>query len=158
MFYVNEEESVSKSCSECNFGIEDVCMPENDVSIRIRRYECAADGSTPKKTTLKNVKIELETVIINLRDYVPESHRRRNVLKNNMNDNFLSDINNMTLVTTVMLAYFCYDINIYDGEKLIITFETNGRTFYDRKNKLMYTSKENLLRKYWGISEENACR
>jgi hypothetical protein len=73
----------------------------------------------------------------------------------------------MPLVTGHKVAAFCYNINIYDNETLIVTFETNGSSFYDRKNKLMYelymknsiyNPEENFLRKYWDLFEENRCR
>jgi len=159
IFYENDEKNSSALCLECDYSEEYTCISVDEkIRFFALRYECTPVAIVKKTIILKKTTIELEYVVKNLIDYVPESHRRKNVLKNKMNDGFLNDINNMALVNGNIIAGFCYKFNIYDNGNLIISFETNGRTFYDRKNKLMYTSKENLLRKYCGILEENACR
>lgn len=116
---------------------------------------------------LKKPKIELEKVIQFIDEYVPENQRERKVLESKINSNFLKDFNKMKLATKHKFFRSCYNINIYDHDVLIATFETNGNNFYDRKNKLIYelyikdsiyNPEENFLRKYWGIFEENRCR
>jgi hypothetical protein len=112
-------------------------------------------------TKLKNAKIELEFITKHSKNVPDKSHRRKDVLGNKMKHNFLNEINEITLINTdvnLLASEFCYNINIYDNENLIVTFETNGRHFYDRKNKLLYALKdyeriEYGLLKYWNINE-----
>jgi len=158
MLHVSGQKTGSAFCLECNPHIEDVCTPVDDVTERDGRYECVAGETIRKKIIFKNTKIELEGVIINLKDYLPKGQRWYAMLKDKMISNFLNDINKMILVNIYINVRFCYDINIYDGDKLIVTFETDGNSFYDRANKLMYYSKDDLLLKYWEIYEENHCR
>jgi len=162
MLHINEEKPGSAFCLKCNHEIESECVPVED-----GRCECYPGETTIKKIVLKNPRIELEKVIQNLDEYIPENLRRRVVLERKMNSNFLKDFNKMVLLVGHIIVGFCYNVNIYDNEKLIATFETNGDWFYDRENKLMYQlykkdsiykSEENFLRKYWDIYEENRCR
>jgi len=167
MLHINEGKPGSAFCLECESLIEPECELVEDIEIREGRYECKAGKTVRKKVTLKKPRIELEKVIQNIDEYIPENLRKREVLENKMNSNFLKDFNKMPLVTRHTNHRFCYNVNIYDNKTLIATFETNGNKFYDRKNKLMYelykkdsiyNPAENFLRKYWGIFEESRCR
>lgn len=163
--YINEMKMKDTLCLES-------CLKKKGKSIvkrydcaeeEIDVYECAAGTSTRKKITLKNPKIDLEFVVVEIDKYLPKDLRYHNILENKMNNNFLNDINNMKLITADIFIHFCYNVNVYDGKNLVISFGTNGHYFYDRKNKLMYVLKsydpeKNLLYKYWGIWEENHCR
>jgi len=110
-----------------------------------------------KKILLKNCRIELERHIRN-DTYVPRNIRKQAVLGKEKGRRFFDDINKMKLVTIDDVFVLCYEVYIYDQGKLITGFRTDGYHFYDRKNKIMYYSQEDLLNKYWGVLEENHCR
>jgi hypothetical protein len=147
MLYINDGTVGSPSCLE-----------RDGTSPHAKKYTCVAGKDVRKKIILKKAVIELEVVIIEYIKYVPKNVRRKMVLTNKMNRVFLNDINKMTLVTRDIFSRFCYEISIYDHKNVITTFETDGYFFYDRKNKLMYESKEDLLGKHWDIFEESHCR
>jgi len=135
-----------------------LCSEYDMESPHAKKYQCSKWNLVKKKIILKNTSIELETAITGYIEYVPKNIRRVKILPNKANDAFLNDINKMTLAAGTIFARFCYEINIYDHGNLITTFGTDGNRFYDKKNSLMYISREDLLRKHWGILEENLCR
>jgi len=104
-------------------------------------------------------KVELVFVVEDFKE-VPENDRKKIILKNRMNKRFFNDINKLELfsVKGEYFFVFCYEIKIYNNENLVMTFETNGNHFYNKEKNLIYRSEKNLLEKYWGITEENACR
>jgi hypothetical protein len=148
-------------CLECKFtDFESMleCLPLKETAVYGVMYKCTSGESIRKTIILENPKIELEYVAKN-RKYVPKNLRKRFILKNRVNGNFLNDINKMTLfnATENSVIVRCYEVNIYDNENLIATFETDGISFYDNKNKLLYWSDEDLLVKYWYVIPENHC-
>lgn len=134
-------------------------LTDDEGNSMIESYKYVPVKNDRKKILLKNSKIELEASIRH-DAYVPRNIRKRAVLRKEKNRLFFNDINKMELVTHDAVAVLCFEINIYEQGELITSFKTNGRDFYDRKNKLMYysNSDEGLLRKYWNILEENHCR
>jgi len=168
MLHINEGKPDSAFCLECSPKIEPECAPVDFVKMGGIRYECVFGKTVREKIILKNTKIELEKAITNSDEYILENIRPRRVLENKMNSNFLKDFNKMKLATKHKFSVPCYNVNIYDNDTLIVTFETNGLYFYDRKNKLIYEvdrkgkvfnpEEHDLLRKYWDIFEENRCR
>jgi hypothetical protein len=110
-----------------------------------------------KVTMLEDInKVELFFTVEDFKT-VPEDIRKKMILKKKMNKRFLNDINKLKLISGEFIFVFCHEIKIY-GHESVITFETNGYIFYDRKNNLLYKSDKNLLEKYWNLLEENACR
>ncbi|GBU20518.1 hypothetical protein R80B4_00396 [Fibrobacteres bacterium R8-0-B4] len=167
--YINETKKSGTRCIESciehdgNSSTKRYYCTEEEMVTLERVYECVEGETIRKKIILKNAKIDLESVVIDINKYLPKDARYHSILKNNMNGIFLNEINKMKLVTEDIVYKFCYNINIYDGKNLLISFGTNGHYLYDRKNKLMYVLEEydpenNLLQKYWGIWEENHCR
>jgi hypothetical protein len=123
----------------------------------VEEYKYVPDNNVKKKTLLQNSTIVLEKSVRN-DSYISRNIRGRAILEKRKSKYFFDDINKMKLITDDDAFVLCYEVYIYDQGKLITSFRTNGNQFYDRKNKLMYSSKEDLLRKYWGVLEENHCR
>jgi len=103
---------------------------------------CSIAGECVKKSyTLKNVQIELIQIANNFQyfQYLPENLRKRRVLNNKMNSQFLNDINNLVLINVGVATHketaYCYEINIYDGKHLIVTFAISAYRFYDKKTE-----------------------
>ena len=163
MLYENDGKANSAFCLECDVAKEYECVPVDDDRIFIKRYECPSGKNIKKEMILRNVKIELENIVKEFKYVSDKKIRTKSKLENEVNNIFLNDINKMTLVNKNVIVGFCYKVNIYDNENLIVFFETDGNFFYDKRNKLMYKLEEykpekNLLRKYWKIYEENRCR
>jgi hypothetical protein len=144
---------------ETNGAVEAPSFVEVADSSPVRLYKYVESENLRRKIVLKNSKIELERAV-KWDEYVPKSYRKKTVLEKEKNKRFFDDFNKMELFTKDMVNMFCFEICIYDQGGLIASFRTNGRLFYDNKNKLMYFSRtrENLLEKYWGVLEENHCR
>jgi hypothetical protein len=71
---------------------------------------------------------------------------------------FIKDLNKSQILTTDVFFVICYEVNLYTTDNTIISFKTDGIIFYNEKDQYIYSSKKNLLEKYWNISEENACK
>jgi len=123
----------------------------------IEEYKYVAGKFAKEKILLKNSKVVLEYPIRH-DAYIPRSIRERVTLKKEKNGSFFEDVNKMELIAHDDIAVCCHEINIYAQGKLITSFKTNGTQFYDRRNKLMYSTEEDLLQKYWGIWPENHCK
>jgi hypothetical protein len=134
-------------------------FPEIDSGSPGKLYKYIDGKNVRKEILLKNSKIVLEKSV-KWNEYVQKNNREKTVLEKWKNKRFFDEINNFELVTRDILDVFCSEICIYDQGILIASFRTNGRLFYDKKNKIMYCSRatENLLEKYWGVLEENHCR
>jgi hypothetical protein len=158
---IERDEKYQESWHEC------VAEDSNDYA---RRYDCDSGESVRTKTILKNPKITMEPSI-RVYKYVPKNQRVPILLKQKSVSHVLNDIKSRFKLVAVtdtanrFITGLCYEINIYDNEKLIASFETNGVDFYDGKNKTMYTLKKfksetdtDLLYKYWGMWPENHCK
>lgn len=52
----------------------------------------------------------------------------------------------------------CYEIILYNHGTLVKEYVTDGHILIDQHEKKIFKSDVDLLYKYWGILEENACQ
>ena len=80
------------------------------------------------------------------------------IIKNNKK--LLMDINKLKQNRIMRDGVFCpcFMIKIYKDSVLLNVYETDGYYYYDTIDNYIYKSKDNLIKKYWCIDEENACR
>lgn len=143
----------TKNNSVSPLGLKDCILVEKKNAHKVQK-------TTKKKIALKNVKINLEVAGKDGNDVkaIPKDKRIKFLLEDEKISNFLNDINKIALYTRDLFYEYCYIISIYDNEELIKSFQTRGNSFYDCETKTIYWSSENLLSKYWNITEEeNAC-
>ena len=102
-------------------------------------------------------KIELAFMMKNY-EKVPECEVRKTALRKGKSKGFLKYLSKSQRFSGENIFVLCYEVRIFSRDKVELSFETDGYIFYDKRNNLLYRSDEDLLEKYWGITEENHCR